>query len=441
MSSYLKTTISKVKHEALFYTAFAAFGLLAGATSGCGKQAFTVQKQVSRITGAGTFDIAPKVDFVMAVDDTGGMSEAFPSIAQQVPVFLNSLQNRGWNYNFATVRLTTPRQMTEIIGSKFDIGWGSEWLPPYPGAPFTTDGSISPFLFRKPQDYSAFLTSGDINNSLAGKEPGFDTILDALATQASGTGLLRQDALTVVLVVSTGDDTSRVNLCQVPAGFGNNFVACESQGAPACASLPPVGGNTYTRLSSGQLQAGACSSKALSLAHYEGAMRGLKGGGTLQTKVYSAVAPTSGNCSIGGYAFAGQRYTQLANDMGGQAYNVCTQPISSVLDSLTANLQIQRGAFRTRYIFIEMDPDPTTIEVTITRTSGVTETIAEDPNNGWTYAGKIDAQAPVYAIDSPVPLNLQSGFAIELHGAAKLIGDDAADVRYKPAGVNDSVSR
>jgi hypothetical protein len=42
----------------------------------------------------------------------------------------------------------------------------------------------------------------------------------------------------------------------------------------------------------------------------------------------------------------------------------------------------------------------------------------------------------VYTIDSPVPMNLGSGYAIELHSSAKLEGDDSANVMYLPAGIS-----
>ena len=47
----------------------------------------------------------------------------------------------------------------------------------------------------------------------------------------------------------------------------------------------------------------------------------------------------------------------------------------------------------------------------------------------------------IAAIDYPINSNLiKSGYAIELHGDARLVGDDTADVTFKPAGANDTRS-
>ena len=46
-----------------------------------------------------------------------------------------------------------------------------------------------------------------------------------------------------------------------------------------------------------------------------------------------------------------------------------------------------------------------------------------------------------YAIDAPFQSNQFSGYAIELHGTAKLLGDDTASVTYDPYGSQNSVSQ
>ena len=57
--------------------------------------------------------------------------------------------------------------------------------------------------------------------------------------------------------------------------------------------------------------------------------------------------------------------------------------------------------------------------------------VPQDATNGWTYAGYV---SNVFAIDYPIPMDQASGYAIELHGSAELMGNDTAKVDFKPQG-------
>ena len=86
---------------------------------------------------------------------------------------------------------------------------------------------------------------------------------------------------------------------------------------------------------------------------------------------------------------------------------------------------------------IDQAPELSTIRVTkyLGGDTRQPQVIPQDPVNGWTYAGYL-TDVPV--IDQPIPMNHQSGYAIELHGTAKLIGGDTASVEWKPEGARDS---
>jgi hypothetical protein len=406
-------------HESILI-AVAGLGLLA---TGCTKQAFTVTRAQTE-TSPGTYTIAPKVDLLMAVDDTGGMADVYSQIQNQVPNFLKQLQNKGWDYHFATTPLTTSRSMSQVAAAQFDPNWGAQWIAPFPGADPSQIESVSSLVFRTPDNYGAYIPPGDISNAKAGTEPGFETILDALSNRSPNAGFLRQDSMTVIVVVGVGDDTSRVNFCRTS---GNRVVPCEDAGQPLCTSLPGLDGG------------GTCGSYQLSLDSYKDQLLALKGGAAAKTKFYAAISPQRGSC-LGSSVFAGTRYYQMADALNGATYDICSQSVSAVLTSLSESLQVQRGTYRQHYLFLDQEPNVASIEITVTRADGTVETLSEDPYNGWTYAGYIDPSAPVYAIDAPAELNLQSGYAIELHGSGKLVGDDRADVSFKPAGAVDSVS-
>lgn len=381
-----------------------AVALLFGAVA-CGKQSFSVSSSQNVQSAPGTYFMPPRVDILLAQDDTGSMAEVQGQVAAQMPEFLDGLSNTGWDFHFASTQLTSASDMTQIAGSKFDPNWGAEWIPPFPGAPSNLPGTISSFLFRKPHEFNAFLSKNDISSGTNGQEKGFETISHVLKNKAQNTNFLRDDALLVVLVVGNGNDTSGVNLC--PRSGDGLMVPCSD------------------------------GSAASSLSQFRQDFQAMKPSAS-QFKLYAAVAGNT-QC-LGASAFVGSRYIQMAKDTGGEHYNICSTSVTSVLDGLSTHLHQQRGAFRTRYIFIEQDAERSSIVVTkyVGGNPNQAVNIPEDPNNGWTYAGKVEN---VHAISEPSPMNLASGYAIELHGSARLQGDDTAGVTYNPAGAKPSTTK
>ena len=369
---------------------------------GCGKQEFNVSRQQSASEAPGTYEIPAKVDILLAEDNTGSMANVLPKIKAEFPKLLNSLESSGWDYRFATIPLFNQRTITQIVASKFDSNWGSLWKQPYPGAPRTS--SLPDYLFSKPANYGGFITSVASGGSL---EPGFENIKNTLYGSIRPS-FLRDDAMLVILVAGNGEDTSGVKMCRRADNYSE---PCEYQG-----------------------QSGTLES---SFQQYKSAFLGLKNQ-SAQLKFYSVVSPYDRKTCLSqsDYALAGERYIRMANELGGRDYDICTQPISSVVTSLKSELQSQRLSFRTQYIFIPQDADPNSVQVTIYRANGTIETPTRSASNGWQYIGQ---HSGVYAIDSPVPMNwVTSGYAIKLNGSAKLIGNDYADVDYDVAGVNPS---
>ena len=106
--------------------------------------------------------------------------------------------------------------------------------------------------------------------------------------------------------------------------------------------------------------------------------------------------------------------------------------------SIADTLEEQRLDYRTHYLFMDQEPDTSTIEVVKydDGNASAATAIPQDAENGWTYAGYVE---DVYAIDSPVEMSKASGWAIELHGDARLIGTDSAKISYMPkAGASSS---
>jgi hypothetical protein len=401
----------------------AILAALACLAPACSKQAFVPITSTTDPQSPGNYFIPPKVDILMAEDDTGSMRQVFDDISEQMPQLLQGLETRGWDYHFAVTPLTTPRSMSQVTASRHDSNWGSEWTPAYPGAPFGGPGTVLASVFRKPGQFTGFLTLGDIRTG-DGSEPGLHTIYDALASKQNGTNLVRPDSLLVVLVVGNGEDTSGVTYCK-NTWANNPDVPCESSQAVQSDGSCIVSGTTAHV---------SCSSVRTAESSFQSYKAGIVGSRPLsQVKFYSAVSTaTSSRACLGSTAYYGGRYIRMANELGGTSVDVCTQTVSSVLNNVASNLAAVRGTYRTRYLFVAREPEESSIVVT-KYVGGVPQVVPHDPVNGWTYEGYL---SNVFAIDAPVPMNQSSGWAIELHGTAKLVGDERADVAFQNKGAS-----
>jgi hypothetical protein len=394
--------------------------------SACGKRHFDVSSSTNAQKAPGTYIIPPRIDILLAEDNSGSMYEAYDEIAAEMPALLQSLESKGWDWHFATIPLSTSSSaVNQVLASTHDPNWEAAWTAPYPGAPIEVSqaGMIASAFFTTPDAYSGFIEYGDIKTSTDGKENGFANILSALDSNINGANFLRDDAMLMVLVVGNSEDTSGVTFCDRydrKIGNGNDqYIApCEDVGYPSYGT--------------------SASSFDSYVSHYQN----LKGGEASKIRFYSAVADKVSNDCRGGRSHIGERYQEMATALGGVSYDVCSESIPSILDQVESELTLEKRNFRKRYLFIEQDAELSTIEVTKHKYDEATntwsaETLEQSDTNGWTYVGWLDN---VYEIDAPAELNLMSGWAIELHGSAKLEGEDSADVTYKPAGAQSSTT-
>jgi hypothetical protein len=390
------------------------------ALAGCGRQAFIVGS-ASQTATAGTFTMPAKVDILLAEDNSGSIKEIYGTIAQQTTGFLKKLEaNKAWDYHFATIPMTSDRVINQVVASKYDSNWGAAWLPPFPGALPGAPGTLPSNIFRTLLTYSGFLSQSDINSFNNGQEPTFEKIRKALYENTSNT-FLRPDALLVIIAMGNGNDTSGVTYCKRSDGY----LAQAEQLSPT--SIIP---NSCVR--DGQSVAYAQTGNS-SLSNYQTLFENAKlipG----MTKFYSVVSQQTGYC-LGSNSFAGTRYNQMALNLGGGIFNICYQSISTVLDQMAASLHATRLGFRQRFVPLPHQPEVSTIKVTKS-SNGQTITIPQDAVNGWTYAGYL---TDVPLIEWPTEMNKATGFMIELHGSAKIVGDEVIDIQSKPAGVSNSI--
>lgn len=365
--------------------------------SGCGPKAFAPTASKSAQQAPGSVTVPPKVDIVLLADDTGGITPIRAYANQKINEFLTTLSNKNWDFHFVVVPLTTNQAVSSVYTSKHDSNWGSLWTPPYPGAVAGGPGTVDPNVFRQFNPGTEFITS--VNSGLGSVEPGLYNMKTAFQTRFPGTGFLRSDAMLSVVVLSTGEDTS-----------------CTS-GSGICS------GDSY---------------KAAVVNHYRDFLLSQKAGNATAVRFYSAVSTyriSNGTC-LGYNSFAGNRYKDLSNALGGGQYDICTQDMGSILSAIESNLSSTQLLFRTRYLVIGQAPEVSTIQVR-KFIGGVPVTLPMSTTNGWSYQGYLNN---FYLIDYPIPMNLVSGgYAIELHGDAKLIGTDTAEVTFLPEGAQTGI--
>lgn len=405
-----------------------------GAPLGCGPKAFIKVPSTQTQTSPGTYTVPPKVDILLIEDNTGSAMEIFNNLSNNAQTFLQHLQSSGWDYHFAAIPLTTDQAITQVTASTYDANYGSSWTSPYPGANSNNLENISSSVFVTMSNYinNGLLHYSDLSNGLDGDEPGFYTIDKALHNRVSGTGFSREDALLVVLVVGNGNDTSGVTICKRPDQYQG---PCEQLGYSNPAAAVKEG---VTCSKDGKSV--VCPSKATgasSLAQYKSDFLNLKSDSS-EIKFFAGVAQQS-QC-LGQTAIIGSRYQDMASQLGGQTYDICSQSLSSVFTSLASSLASVRYAYQIHYLFVSQEPDPSTIQVIRypngDQNAGVT--LNQDSQNGWTYAGYV---TNVYTIDSPMPMDQASGYAIELHGTAELSGNDTASITYTPKDGTTTASK
>jgi len=428
----------RVKLRVIAVTTFIAAACITLGLSGCGKQAFVVSAQQSSSNAPGNFVIPAKVDILFMEDDTGSMYEARSGINSQIPAFLETLQNSGWNYHFAVSTLVKNQGITKAVASKHDSNWGSEWTPAYPGQQSNEAGMLSSSVFQKPNTDLGIIYESSIDSSYAGKEPGIENIYNTVKDGMTSTsGFFREDALTVVFVLSAGEDTSRIKFCK------RNDGGTDLESAGNCTSTVTTTGSSATRFCGdpnvsysecGFSEYGYDGRSSSATAGYESRFKALKSTGLL--RMYAAVGGgTSCDLYQTSSSFRGDRYASLASRLGGKSYTLCTQSISNLFSSLASDLQGIKVQMQTKYIFVEAEPDVSTIVVRVKRSNGTEEVLKQDASNGWTYRGYLKN---VYTIDYPVNLNKASGYALELNGSAKLKGDDTASIEFKAKGIQDN---
>jgi hypothetical protein len=405
------------------------FGLsaIAVALGACGPQAYVPGTVQSNQDAAGTMNIAPKVDIVLGVSQDGTMNNFFSNVQSDLYNFTQDLQNRGWDYRFVAIPLSEHSPTTsgsfsfdhKVQVSKYDANYSSMglWISPFPGADPTNPALKVNSLYFTTQ----FILPGQISQ-VDGHESGLKNIINFLTrgdvnnVATPNNGFLRPDAMLAMITLTTGEDRS----------YGQ--------------WVPHWNGSTYDYANPDW------HADSTGPQQFQGSVSAIKS--PLLTKFYTLAALNNNMYNCRGTnnqtaTWMGFTYQAATNQVGGKAIDMCNNASSSALGQVSNDLTQQRATFRKRFLSVPSNPSLETVVVTKV-SNGSEQVIPQDPTNGWTYYGNVSASSPVYSIDAFLlagdptwhAYNAKpiSGFIIELHGTAKLVGGDTAKVQYMNSG-------
>ncbi len=362
--------------------------------SGCGNQTFDAVQQAQSTGPAGSVTIAPKVDILIAVDDTGSTcGQIQANLQTALSYFLSNVQSQGWDIRIAAMPLTNPNfTLTKIAASSQDYNWNAfgGWTPPYPGAPIGS--TIPASMFQKPSQLSvSFSCNGNAGNG--GVENGITNINRIVNSAAVKNIMARPDALFVTAVFTNGEDTSDGVTID---GFGMS----------------------HPNLPSGP-------SETLRFNH-----EAFKDPSLASTIKFVSVSAKSATACLGGSATVSRRYPNFASRVGGGfvnatsltpgSYDICPGAFTSVLSDIASDLSKVTLDFKKTHAFLNFPPRRSSIKIYKTFADGHRELLPENMMNGWEYLGY---QTNLPEITYPIDMQFNSGYAFRLHGTAALVGN------------------
>jgi hypothetical protein len=382
--------------------------LLLGALtlSACGPQPFVPATMVSDQTAAGTLNLPKRVDIMVSVSTDGGIANILTDAQTELDKFTSGLQKSGWDYRMFVVPMAESDTASltntnipvlydqRVAVSKYDynqMSWngGAGYQAPYPGAV-----PNDPFYTLLPSLATPYLSiTAQSPIILNGRQTGLLNQKQFLSLPYVQQNILRTDANLAVITISNGKDTS------------DGWTTDNSSPNPVTLPNP------------------------VNIGNYLPAMQAVKAPGKFKYYALASEFHHISNTCRNGPARTGTAYKQIAEASGGLFIDLCYNSINQALTSISNSIQSQQMFFKKEYLVLETQPDPSTIKV---YKNGVL--LPQGGSNGWTYNG----MQTQYLIYDPAPMELRTGYMIQLFGTARLQGTDSARVEYLNYGVQAS---
>jgi len=352
--------------------------------SACGKSEFAKQDFKAEAVAGQYVTTRPKIDVIVFQDNSdsvmygsSGNTTPLSVLKPQMYDFLTNMSSQ-WDLHFTVLPLLSQKSVT----GKYVVASNC-------GEITGTTGCFSP---SQAANFNAL--SGDYgwminfsNSSIGSGDKGFSNIKANLQNPSmTSTGFLRSDAALAIIVLSNGEDIE--GMSYYDRGDGHLMLDYSS------------GQSTYN--------------------YYRHYFQNLKGSSVL-SKFYSVVSP-GGSC-YGHGSIRGQRYMNMADDLGSRHYNLCNGELNSAMASLKQQLVAVAEAVKFNYVVMNEKPMVSSIKVT---KNGAT--VPQGGANGWTYVGYLSNQPTSY---SPTSGNVRSGYFIKLNGSAEYKGTDKVEISFQ----------
>ena len=368
-------------------SALIAISAISLIVSGCGKKSTFAKQQFSATAVASQYT-RPKIDVLVVQDNSASMAVPIQSLKGQLESFLNGMDAR-WDMHFTVM----PLQSQMSFASKWILAQDCSEISQGNCVPMSQKAA-----FNNAPANTTYAWINTIDQASGNLDEGFkNTKANLSHSSATTTGFLRPDAALAVIMLTNGEDVSNMVFPNDWMDRGDGVLV------PNFNSTNAV--NSYN-----------------DFKNY--VTNTLKGGGAL-TRFYGVVAQNNYSNCYGGPTWQGSRYMNMANDLGGNHYELCSGGLSSVLANISYQLESLVEAYRFNYAVIDPSSAPVVSSISVKK-NGVT--IPQSNTNGWSYVGFKSNQPISYY---PQPSNFKSGYMVKLNGTAEYKGTDVITVDFQ----------
>lgn len=367
-----------MKHIPALFIAAATVALF-----GCGKAQF--EKQEFAATAVASQYTKPKIDILIAQDNSPSMTQPVATVKTQLDSFLNGMDSR-WDFHFTVV----PLQKVYPLASKYIVAQNCSDIRTQYCIPASNKAA-----FNNTPSGTEYGWINTIDQGTGNFDEGFKNLKANLQhADMVNTGFLRPDAALAVIVLSNGEDVSNMVYPQDWMDRGDGVMVPNFNSANAVNSFNDFRDTVST----------------------------LKGGLGM-ARFYGVVARNNYSNCYGGPTWQGTRYMNMANALSGNHYELCNGELSTVLSNIKYQLDALVEAYRFNYVVIDGDPVESSIVV---KKNGAT--VPKSTTNGWSFVGYKSNQPISYY---PQLSNFKSGYMIKMNGTAEYSGTDVINVTFQ----------
>jgi hypothetical protein len=357
-------------------------------TAGCGKKAQFASQSFSATASAGQYT-KPKIDILFVQDNSASMITPLATLKPQLDGFLSSM-SQSWDLHFTVM----PLQSQLSFSSKWIVAQDCSGAD-VPAVNCIPISNVAAFNNAPTGTNYAWINIFDY--ATGNLDEGFkNTRLNLSSSSVTTTKFLRADAALAVIVLSNGEDASNMVF---PTDFmdrGDGMMVPDFSSTDAVNSYNDFKNYVTTTLK----------------------------GGTGLTRFYGVVAENNYSNCYGAPTWQGSRYMTMANDLGGNHYELCNGGLNSVLTNIKYQLDSLVEAYRFNYAVVDASHAPVVSSIVVKK-NGVT--IPQSTTNGWEYVAFKSNQPISYY---PQNSNFRSGYMVKLNGTAEYKGTDLIDITY-----------